>query len=381
MKRRDFLASTATAAVGLAVTACDVPEKYKGIKQTKYTNGTKDKKVHFSKQRGKKVTLKLATSWPAHFPIMGTGVEKFVEHVRIASAGTLEIKLYPKNTLVPALGVFDATSAGDIDIFHSGPYYWKGKNSAFSLFSGTPFGFTSEEINAWMLYGGGYELWRELYAKHNLYPLMGGNTNVQMGGWFRKPINSLADLKGLKMRIPGLGGDVMSKLGVNPILLPAGDIYSSLERSTIDATEWVGPALDLKMGFYKVAKYYYTGWHEPGSILELTFNKKKWESLSAEHQAILTMASSQMNNEMSYEFSSENGKALTKLKENGVILKNFPVDVTHAAKTALDEVIKDFSAQNPDFDRVWKSCNDFLTRSEAWSDVGLGNYLALRSRS
>jgi len=258
MKRRDFLTSTAVTTAGLALSACEIPEKYQGIKETKYTNGAKEKEVHFSNTKVKKVTLKLATSWPAHFPIMGTGVEKFVKNVYNASGGTLEIKLYPKNTLVPALAVFDATSAGDVDIFHSGPYYWKGKNTAFSLFSGTPFGFTFEEINSWMLYGGGYELWRELYAKYDLYPMMGGNTNVQMGGWFRKPINSLQGLQGLKMRIPGLGGDVMSKLGVNPILLPAGDIYSSLERSSIDATEWVGPSLDLKMGYYKVAKYYYT---------------------------------------------------------------------------------------------------------------------------
>ncbi|MDH5465424.1 MAG: TRAP transporter substrate-binding protein DctP [Thiovulaceae bacterium] len=361
MKRRAFLTTAAVSTAAVA-TGCSNNDKYQAINVNK----------------NKKVRLKLATSWPAHFPIMGTGVEKFVDRVKEASGGSLRIKLYPKNTLIPALQVFDAASAGQIDIFHSGPYYWKGKNSAFSLFSGAPFGFTAQEINAWMLHGGGYDLWRELYGRYNLHPFMGGNTNVQMGGWFRKPINSLEDLKGLKMRVPGLGGEVFSKLGVNSILLPAGEIYSSLERSTIDATEWVGPALDIKMGFYKVAKYYYSGWHEPGSILELTFNKRKWEKLSKEHQAILEMASNEMNNNMAYEFASENAKALPKLKEHGVDLRSFPQDVTDAAKIALREVVAENSTKNPDFKRVWESSQTFLNQAKAWSDVGIKNYLKTR---
>ena len=364
MERRTFLTTAAVAtAAGLATTGCSKNEKYKAVNVNK----------------NKKVRLKLATSWPAHFPIMGTGVERFVDRVKEASGGSLRIKLYPKNTLVPALAVFDAASAGQIDMFHSGPYYWKGKNLAFTLFSGTPFGFTAEEINAWMLFGGGYELWRELYGRYNLYPLMGGNTNVQMGGWFRKPIDSLADLKGLKMRMPGLGGEVFSKLGVNPILLPAGEIYSSLERSNIDATEWVGPALDIKMGFYKVAKYYYSGWHEPGSILELTFNKRKWEKLSSEHQTILEMASSEMNNNMAYEFAYENSMALSKMEELGVELRTFPEDVTIAAKKALKEVITEFSAKNTDFKKVYESASAYLDKSKAWSDIGTRSFLNTRN--
>jgi TRAP-type mannitol/chloroaromatic compound transport system substrate-binding protein len=361
MKRRSFLTTSALATASLA-TGCSTSEKNKTV------NINKNMKVH----------MKLATSWPAHFPIMGTGVETFVEDVKIASGGSIQIDLYPKNTLIPALQVFDACSAGHIDIFHSGPYYWKGKNSAFALFSGAPFGFTSEEINTWMIYGGGYELWRKLYAKHNLHPFMGGNTNIQMGGWFRDKITSVDSLKGLKMRIPGLGGDVMSKLGVNPILLPAGEIYSSLERSTIDATEWVGPALDLKMGFYKVAKNYYSGWHEPGSILELTFNKSKWDALSSEHRSILEMASSKMNNNMSFEFSNENAKALKKLKELGIEVKNFPKDVIKAAKQALIEVVREQSADNEDFKNVWESASSHLASAKELSRIGLGNYLHTR---
>ncbi len=363
MERRTFLTTSAIATAGLAA-GCSSTDNHK---QTT-VNINKNKKVH----------LKLATSWPAHFPIMGTGVETFVEDVAIASGGSIEIALYPKNTLIPALQVFDACSAGHIDIFHSGPYYWKGKNSALSLFSGAPFGFTAEEIYTWMIHGGGYALWRELYGRYNLHPFMGGNTNVQMGGWFRKEIRSVEDLKGLKMRVPGLGGDVFAKLGVNPVLLPAGEIYSSLERSTIDATEWVGPALDIKMGFYKVAKHYYAGWHEPGSILELTFNKSKFDQLSQEHQRILEIAASKMNNYMAFEFSNENAKALKKLKELGIEPKNFPKDVILAAQQGLAEVIQEHSADNPDFKKVWESASAHLESAKALSKIGLGNYLKTR---
>jgi TRAP-type mannitol/chloroaromatic compound transport system substrate-binding protein len=309
---------------------------------------------------------------------MGTGVEEFVERVRIASGGTIEIKIYPKNTLIPALAVFDAASSGEIDIFHSGPYYWKGKNSAFALFSGMPFGMTAEEINAWMHYGGGYELWRELYSKQNLYPLMGGNTNIQMGGWFRKEIKTLSDLKGLRMRVPGLGGEVFSTLGVNPILLPAGEIYAALERGIIDATEWVGPALDLKMGFHKVAPYYYSGWHEPGSILELTFNLQSWMKLSNEHKMIIEMASEEMNSKMLYNFQAQNAATMKTLGEQGVVFRTFPEDVIRAAKEGMQEVILAQSALNSDFKKVYQSASEFLAASKSYCDVSLKQYLNIR---
>jgi TRAP-type mannitol/chloroaromatic compound transport system substrate-binding protein len=364
MKRRDFLIGAGVAtATALTTTGCNSE------------NGEK-KNVNINKNR--KVRLKLATSWPAHFPIMGTGVDEFAKIVKEASSGSLQIKVYAKNTLIPALAVFDATSTGQIDIFHSGPYYWKGKNSAFSLFSGTPFGFTAEEINAWMMFGGGLELWRELYAKYNLYPFVGGNTNVQMGGWFRKPIESVEDLKGLKMRVPGLGGELFAKLGVNPILLPAGEIYTALERGTIDATEWVGPALDLKMGFYKVAKYYYSGWHEPGSILELTFNKRSFEKLSNEHKAIIQMASERMNSRMTYEFLHENAKALATFKDYDIEMRRFPEAVETAAKKAFDQVISQQSEKSADFAKVYGAIEHYLNQAKPWADIGLKSYFNSR---
>jgi TRAP-type mannitol/chloroaromatic compound transport system substrate-binding protein len=309
---------------------------------------------------------------------MGTGVERFAKNVSRISGGSIEVKLYPKNTLVPALAVFDACSSGQIDAFHSGPYYWKGKNASFSLFSGIPFGFTAEEINSWMLFGGGYELWREQYAKYNLFPFMGGNTNIQMGGWYRKPLKSLADMQGLKMRIPGIAGEVFAKMGVNPILLPAGEIYTSLERGVIDATEWVGPALDLKMGFYKVAPYYYSGWHEPGSILELTFNKQFWQKLPQEHQAILEMAAHDMNSYMTYEFHAENILALQKLKELQISILEYPQDILDAGKVALKDVLSELGAKSNDFKVVNESIQSYLKLSKEWSDRSLGYFLGKR---
>lgn len=373
MNRRDFLATTTLASASLALSGCN-EGNHQAIDYSKQPQ-KHDETKHVNINKNKKTVIKLATSWPAHFPIMGTGVEKFAQRVATISGGTLEIKLYPKNTLVPALEVFDACSSGQIDAFHSGPYYWKGKNSAFSLYSGIPFGFTAEEINSWMFFGGGMELWREQYAKYNLHPFMGGNTNIQMGGWFRKPIESLADMQGLKMRIPGLGGEVFSKLGVNPVLLAAGEIYTSLERGIIDATEWVGPALDIKMGFYKVAPYYYSGWHEPGSILELTFNKHVWGKLSFEQQAIIEVAANELNSNMSCEFHAANIHALKELEALDVKILQFPKDIINAGKLALVDVLTQESAKNKDFEKVYASIKSHLELSKKWSDVSLGYFL------
>ena len=364
MKRRDFLTTSALSVGAIGFGGCYRPE-----------NESSDKNVNIN--RGKKVKLKLATSWPAHFPIMGTGVDSFAKRCGELSGGTLEIKVYPKNILVPALQVFDTTSAAQIDAFHSGVYYWKGKNPAFSIFGGMPLGLTSEEMITWLKFGGGMELWRELYGKFNLYPLVGGSTGPQMGGWFKKEINSLADLKGLKMRIPGLGGEVMKRLGVNPILLPAGEIYTSLERGAIDATEWVGPALDSMMGFAKAANYYYTGWHEPGSILEITFNKSRWERLSSEHQAIITAAAEEMTGTMIQEFRYENAKALQELPKE-VQIKTFPKEVIEAAKVALHEVLKSESKKSEDFKRVLESYQAFSKLNQPWDEISTKNFLNIR---
>ncbi len=334
------------------------------------------KSIHINKK--KKTTIRLATSWPANFPIMGTGIERFAKRLEEISQGTLRVKVYPKNVLLPALGVFDAASAGAIDAYHSASYFYKGKNEAFNLFTGFPFGMTATEMNAWIDYGGGMTLWRELYAKYNLVPFKGGNTDVQMGGWFKKEINTLEDLKGLKMRIPGLGGEVFAKLGVKPVLLPAGEIYLALERNVLDATEWLGPSLDTKMGFQKVAKYYYTGWHEPCSMLSLVFNQKKFNALGAEQQMMIEMASNELNATMNSEFQAENTKALQAVYESGAHIKTFPKEILQAAKKAMLEVVDEKSAKSADFKKVWQSAYSFLEENRKWTDMGIKAYLESR---
>ncbi len=362
MKRRLFLSAGAVAAASF-LAGCkreDVASK------------------NISINRGRKFEIRLCTSWPANFPIMGEGVERFAKRVAKATDSEVVVKVFPKNVLVPALQVFDACSMGQIEAFHSGPYYWKGKNASFALFGGFPFGFTSNEMGAWLQFEGGLDLWREIYAKYGLYPLAGGNTDIQMGGWFRKEIKSLEDLKGLKMRIPGLGGEVMAKLGVNPVNIPAGEIYTALERGVIDATEWVGPALDIKMGFYKVAKYYYSGFHEPGSVLELTFNLKFWRSLPEDIKRVIQAEASTLNSSMVYDFQAKNAEALEKLSSFGVVLKRWPEEIVAQAKKALEEVVSEQCKKSEDFKRVWKSIEPFWQKTKRWSSLGLENYLRMR---
>ncbi len=332
--------------------------------------------VNINKNR--KIRVNLATSWPANFPIMGEGIERFAKRVETISQGSIKIKVHPKNILVPALGVFDAASMGAIDAYHSASYYYKGKNEAFNLFTGFPFGLTAVEMNSWLDFGGGIELWRELYEKYNLVPFKGGNTSIQMGGWFKKEISSLDDLKGLKMRIPGLGGEVFSKLGVKPTLLPAGEIFVALERNMLDATEWLGPSLDLKMGFAKVAKYYYTGWHEPGSMLSLVFNKKKFNKFSDEQKMMIEVASEEMNSYMASQFQYENSKSLREIEKLKVKISSFPDSIMKAAKQAMIEIAQEKSKKSEDFKRVWQSAYSFLEENRRWSDIGTKAYLEVR---
>jgi TRAP-type mannitol/chloroaromatic compound transport system substrate-binding protein len=367
LNRRDFILTGGAVAGASLISGCSRSQ-------------FEDKGVNIKRQ--KKIKLKLATSWPDNFPIMGTGVTEFADRVREASGGSIEIEVYGKNRLVPALAVFDTASTGGIDIFHSGPYYWKGKSLAISIFGGVPFGMTPIESVSWFKNGGGYDLWREIYDRYNLHPLLGGNTGPQMGGWFRKRIEKLDDLSGLKMRIPGLGGELFARLGVNPVLLPAGEIFTSLERGTIDASEWVGPALDLKMGFHRVAKYYYSGWTEPGSILELTFNKMSWNRLSKEQQSIIEIASEELNSNMLYNFQSENSLALTQIKmDSSIEINSFPKEIIEKAKVENIKLIDEFVAKDRDFAKVWSSYSKFLSENRSWTSLSSQNYLNARGES
>jgi TRAP-type mannitol/chloroaromatic compound transport system substrate-binding protein len=300
---------------------------------------------------------KLVTSWPKNFPGLGTAPELFSEMVDEMSAGRLKIKVYGAGELVPALQVFDAVSQGTAEMGHSGAYYWKGKTPAAQFFTSVPFGLTAQEMNGWIYHGGGLELWQELYAPFNLIPLAGGNTGVQMAGWFNKEINSVDDLKGLKMRIPGLGGEVLKRAGGTPVTLPGGELFTSLQTGTIDATEWVGPYNDLAFGLYKAAKYYYyPGWHEPGSMMEFTVNKPAFESLPKDLQAIVTVASRAVNADMLAEYTARNNAALTELVDkHGVDLRELPADVLNKLRTLSEEVVAEVAAQDPASQKVYDS--------------------------
>ncbi len=369
MNRRDFLIG------GSSIIGTTILTSLSGCSKSQF----EDKNINIQTSSLNKLKLKLATSWPKSFPIMGDAVLQFAEKLKIVSSGSIDIQVFGKDELVPALAVFDSASIGAIDIFHSGPYYWKGKSLAISIFGGVPFGMTSDEGLSWFKYGGGMDLWREIYDRYNLYPLLGGNTGPQMGGWFKKEIKNIADLKGLKMRIPGLPGELFSRLGVNPILLSAGDIFTALERGTIDATEWVGPALDIKMGFHKVANYYYSGWTEPGSILELTFNKNSWAKLSNEQKLMVELVANDINNNMILEFHSENSKALALLREDkNIKIGDFPADVTNLARNESKKLMNEFSAQNSEFAKVWKSYSSFQKLNSGWSDLSMKSYLNSR---
>jgi TRAP-type mannitol/chloroaromatic compound transport system substrate-binding protein len=326
------------------------------------------------------INWKLVTTWPKNFPGLGLGPETLARTVREMSNGRLQIHVYGAGEMVPAFGVFDAVSQGVAEIGHGASYYWTGKAPAAVFFTSVPFGFTAQEINAWIHYGGGLELWRELYAPFNLLPMAGGNSGVQMAGWFNKEINSVGDLKGLKMRIPGLGGEVLSRAGGTAVTLPGGELYTSLQTGVIDATEWVGPYNDLALGLHQVAKYYYyPGWHEPGSMLEVVVNKDAFNSLPADLQAIVTTAARAANQDMLDEYTARNNAALRELVEvHGVDVRKLPDDVLIALHRASDEAIADLVAGDPQAEKVYQSFRAFLDNVTAYHHISEQAYINAR---
>ncbi len=324
---------------------------------------------------------KMVTTWPKNFPGLGTGANNLARLITEMSGGRLTVKVYGAKELVPAFEVFDAVSSGTAEMGHGAAYYWKGKNAAFQFFSTVPFGLTANEMNGWLYYGGGMELWREAYAPFNVLPAAAGNTSVQMGGWFNKEINSVADLKGLKMRIPGLGGEVLRRLGGTPVNLPGGELFTALSSGTIDATEWVGPYNDLAFGFYKAAKYYYyPGFHEPGTTLESIINKEAFEKLPADLQAIVTNACKVVNMDMVAEYAARNPGALqTLLNKHKVELRSYPKDVLQQLRKASQEVVAELAKKDDFSAKVYASYEKFLSDSITFSAVSDQAYLNARA--
>ncbi|WAJ71134.1 TRAP transporter substrate-binding protein [Catenovulum adriaticum] len=324
----------------------------------------------------KPVTWKMVTTWPKNFPGLGTVPEQFAKDVAVMSAGRLNIKIYGAGEMVPALQIFDAVKSGAAQMGHGAAYYWKGKIPAAQFFTALPFGMNAQEMNSWFYYGGGNELWRELYEPFGLIPLPGGNTGVQMAGWFRKEINSLDDLKGLKMRIPGLAGDVISKLGAIPVSLPGGEIFSSMQSGAIDATDWVGPYNDQAFGLYKVAPYYYaTAWQEAGAAMEFIINEEAMNALPKDLQRIVKVAAEKTNANMLALYTAKNNQALqTLINDHQVQVKQFPQDVIKGLKQASQEVIADLVATDPQTAKIYQSYKSFLTRSAKYHELTELNY-------
>ncbi len=328
------------------------------------------------------IEWKMATSWPKGFPGLGTAPEYFAEQVNRMSGGRLVVKVFAAGELVPALSVFDAVSSGSIEAGHSGAYYWKGKIKASPFFTTVPFGMTAQEMNAWLYYGGGMELWRELYAPFNVYPLAAGNTGMQMAGWFNKEIHTIDDLQGLKMRIPGLAGEVFTRAGGVAVNIPGGELYTALKTGVIDATEWVGPYNDLAVGFYEVAKYYYyPGWHEPGSTLELTVNKDAFMALPKDLQAIVESAAIASNELMLSEYTARNNHALRELVEtHGVQLKPLPMPVLKELHKHGREVLAEITQSDAMAEKIYRSYQAFNKQVQAYHRVSEQAYMNMREQ-
>ncbi|MEO0640056.1 MAG: TRAP transporter substrate-binding protein, partial [Bacteroidota bacterium] len=301
ISRKSFLIKGATALAGASVlgAACGREE-----------NNSTGANVSSSK----KFKWKLVTTWPPGFPVLDESNRMMADWVRAMSNGRLDITVYGGGKLVPPLQVFDTVSKGTAEMGNGAAYYWAGKTPAAQFFASVPFGMNAQQVNSWIVNGGGQALWDEVYAPFDLMGFPAGNTGVQMGGWFNKEINSIDDINGLKMRIPGIGGKVIAKAGGTAATVAGGEIYTNLERGVIDATEWIGPYHDYKMGFQKIAKYYYfPGWHEPGTNLETIINKNKFNTLPPDLQMILTTALYRQNVWVLGEFEAKNNLYLKKM--------------------------------------------------------------------
>jgi TRAP-type mannitol/chloroaromatic compound transport system substrate-binding protein len=320
---------------------------------------------------------KIVSTWPANFPIIQEGIEKFARDVEVMSNGRMIIQVFAGGELVPALGVFDAVTQGSVEMGHGSAYYWAGKIPAAQFFSNIPFGMTFKGMEAWLQHGGGMELWRELYAPFNLTVFTMGNTGVQAGGWFNKKIQNVDDLKGLRIRMPGLGGKVLSKAGANPVLISGGEIYTALERGTIDATEWIGPFHDIRLGLNRAADYYYVpGWHEPGTVLELMINTSQWEELPSDLQKIIESAAEANGKQMYSAMEFHNQEALQEIKQKqNVEILQFPDEVITQLKVVTSETLLEEAEKDADFKRVYNAYKTFSESYNQWAAIADDAYL------
>jgi TRAP-type mannitol/chloroaromatic compound transport system substrate-binding protein len=323
---------------------------------------------------------KMVTSWPRDFPGLGTGANHLARTIGELSNGRLKIKVYGGNELVPPFEVFDAVQQGTAEMGHAASYYWKGKAPEAQFFSGIPFGMTAQELHGWIYYGGGLELWQEVYAPHGLVPFLAGSSGPQMGGWFNREINNVGDLEGLKMRIPGIGGEILRRAGGTPTTIPGAELFTALQTGTIDATEWVGPYNDLAFGLFRAAKYYYyPGWHEPGSGLECMINQQAWNMLPADLQAIVKVACQAAVTDTLSDFTYNNGAALKKLiNEHGVELRRFPEEVLDHLGEISADLMREMAGESELMGRIYASFQAYTDIVRPWTDISDRALLNLR---
>ena len=357
MKRRDFVRKAAAgaaagAAVGALVAGC---------------GGTNAEGGAPAVQTQPTVRWQLASSFPRSLDTIYGAADVLANRLDRLTGGRFTVRVYPAGELVPAFEVLGAVQVGTAQMAHTASYYFIGKNPALAFDACVPFGLTARQFNAWMYDGGGLDLMRSLFADFNILNFPGGNTGVQMGGWFREPIASLRDLRGLKMRIPGLGGRVMDQLGVTVQLLPGGEIYPALERGAIDATEWVGPYDDEKLGFHQVAKhYYYPGWWEPGPNLSFYVNQAAWDRLPSAYQNALEAAAAEANVHMLAQYDAKNPPALRRLLDAGVQLRPFPDDIMQAAERTAFDLMEADAAGDAAYRKVYDAFRAWREDSYRW---------------
>lgn len=358
--RRKFLKTALKTAIGLPLVAGTVASGCSG-----------DSKSTIKKNSSAKIKWKMVTTWPRDFPGLGTAARNLAETITAMSDGRLEVKLFGAGEIVPALETFDFVASGGAQMGHGGAYYWQGKNSATPFFCSVPFGMNAQEMNAWLYYGNGLSLWQELYKQYNLIPFPSGNTGVQMAGWFNKKIHSVDDFIGLKMRIPGLGGEVINRLGGSAVNVPGGELFTSMQSGVIDATEWVGPYNDLAFGFHKVAKYYYyPGWHEPGSVMEALVNLEAYNDLPPDLKQIIQTACQAVNVDMLSESTAYNQKALRELVDkHSVELLKLPDDVIKTLLSKAKEVQQELVAGDPVAEKISHSFETFKSEVAKWSAI------------
>ena len=322
-------------------------------------------------------TLRLAQTWGPNSPILGETTEHMAQMAEEMSGGRLKIRIDSSNKHKAPFGIFDLVRNGQYDMGHTASYYYKGTIPNAMFFTTVPFGLIAPEMYAWFYYDRGMELMQKVYEPFGLMSFPGGNTGNQMGGWFNKEINSVADLKGLKMRTPGFAGEVMAELGVAVTNLPPGELYTALERGTVDAVEWVGPALDFPMGFHQIAKYYYSGWQEPGAEVQFLINDKTWKKLPKDLQAILRIAMRTAAYDMYIQTTHESGVAWARMKEDypNVTHKTFPPEVINAMREATNKLLAEAAEKDDLAKEIINSQRDYLKQVRQWTNISDKAYL------